>query len=117
MQSKAAFVSNGPGAAWVPELRPRSDETVLSKTTISAFAATSLDRWLRKRTVDTVAIAGVVTHFAVLAATLAAYDLGYRAIVLEDCCASADPERHNAALSILRPLAEVIEAKVFLDAI
>lgn len=117
VSSKGAFADGTPGADWVPELKPHADETVFAKTTISAFATTPLDRWLRRRGVDTVAICGVVSHYAVLAATIAAYDLGYRAIVLKDCCASADPQRHDTAMSILQPLAEVVDSDAFLAAL
>jgi len=66
--NQRAFEHGSAGAAWVPELAPQPGETVFSKSTISAFAAPSLDRWLRRRSIDHVAISGVVTHYAVLAA-------------------------------------------------
>jgi len=53
----------------------------------------------------------------VLAAALAANDLGYRTIVLSDCCASADPQRYEMALSILQPLAEIMSGREFLAAL
>ena len=112
--AQGAFERGSAGAAWVPELTPQPGEVVFSKSTISAFADPGLDRWLRRRGIDHVAISGVVTHYAVLAASLAAVDLGYRVSVLKDCCAAADPARHETALGILGPLAEVITAAAFL---
>jgi nicotinamidase-related amidase len=117
VKSKRAFADGSPGAEWVPELQPLAGETVFTKTTISAFAGTLLDRWLRRRGIDTVMIGGVVTHYAVWAATLAAYDLGYRAIVLSDACASADPARHEMDLDNLEPLAEVVETGSVISAL
>ena len=114
VEAQGAFVLGGDGAAWVEELRPLAGEPVFTKTTISTFASTPLDRWLRRRGIDTVAIAGVVTHYAVLAAALAANDLGLRVAVLKDCCAAAARDRHETVLSILAPLAEIVTAEEFL---
>lgn len=112
---EGAFEIGSEGAAFVEELAPLPGEMVFTKTTISAFASTALDRWLRRRDVGRVAIAGVVTHYAVLATALAANDLGYRVTVLKDCCASASLERHEMALAILAPLAEIMSGADFLD--
>lgn len=115
--AQGAFERGSKGAEWVDELRPRTGETVLTKTTISAFASGTLQRWLLRRGIDTVAIAGVVTHYAVLAAALAANDAGFRVVVLEDCCASAGADRHDMALAILSPLADIRSGEAFLAAL
>ncbi len=114
IQETGAFQQGEPGSAFVPELATRDGDAVLWKQTISAFSGTPLAAWLAQRGVDTVALAGVVTHYAVLGAALSAADLGYRTLVLSDCCASADPARHDTALGILGPLAEIVTGEEFL---
>ena len=45
--------------------------------------------------IETVIISGVSTNVAVAGCTMAATDLGYHAIVAEDCIAAADPATHD----------------------
>lgn len=114
IQMSGAFVRGEPGAAFVPEVEPAADEAVLWKRTISPFAGTDLTGWLNRRGVDTVVLAGVVTHYAVLATAVAAFDLGYRVLILEDACMAGDPARHETALAILEPLAERLRTTAWL---
>ena len=115
IQMSGAFVRGEPGAAFVPEVAPAADEAVLWKRTISPFAGTELTGWLNQRSIDTVVLAGVVTHYAVLGTALSAFDLGYRVIILEDACMAGDPARHESALAILEPLAEQVRTAHWLD--
>lgn len=80
------------------ELAPLDDEIVLSKTTVSAFTSTPLDFILRNIGINNLLICGVVTGGCVLLTARQADDLGYRVIVIGDCCASPDVEAANAAL-------------------
>ncbi|MBM3566109.1 MAG: cysteine hydrolase [Alphaproteobacteria bacterium] len=114
VMAQGAFQRGSPGAEPVPELAPRDSETVFHKTRISAFAGTGVGSWLKDRSAEVVVIAGVVTHYAVLAAAISAHDQGFGAVVLKDACASADPVRHETALSILGPLAELVTTEDFL---
>ncbi|MEZ4229698.1 MAG: isochorismatase family cysteine hydrolase [Polyangiaceae bacterium] len=107
----AAFERGTAGTAQVPELIPTADEHVFWKQTLSPFESSNLGYWLNKRGVDTLAIAGVVAHYAVLATALAAFDRGFRVLVVEDCCASSSRERHDMALEILEPLCELVTAE------
>lgn len=107
MMQKEAFVRGTPGAAIVDEVAPIAGEAVLAKTSISPFATTDLAVRLQRQQIDTVVIAGVVTHYAVLATTLAATDRGYHAVVVADACTSGNHDNHEAALGILGPLADI----------
>lgn len=102
-----ALIDGSPGATIDPRVAPRSDELVITKRAISAFAGTELDPVLRSRGIDTVVLAGVVTHYVVEGTARHAADLGYRFIVLADACASADPARHDNALKNLGPLGNI----------
>jgi nicotinamidase-related amidase len=116
MQMSGAFVRGEPGAAFVPEVEPAADEAVLWKHTISSFVGTDLPAWLNRRSIDTVVLAGVVTHYAVLSAAISAFDLGYRVLILEDACMSGDIARHETALEILEPLVERLRTANWLAA-
>lgn len=103
-----AFLDGSHGAEIVDELRPLQDEKVIHKCSLSPFATSDLAQWLTKRHVNTVILAGVVTHYAILATAFAAYDSGYTVVVLSDCCMSGTAETHNTALSILDPIASLL---------
>jgi len=114
VQNVGAFQRGTPGAAIVSELTPTPEEPVLWKQTISAFSGAPVALWLNQRGIENVALTGVVTHYAVLSAGIAAADLGYRVFVLSDCCNSGTDDRHLAALQILEPLTEVVASEAFL---
>ncbi|MDH5650081.1 MAG: cysteine hydrolase, partial [Gammaproteobacteria bacterium] len=64
VSGQGAFIDGTEGAQIVPELQPKNSELLLKKNTLSPFASTKLHWILRKRGIDTVVIAGVVTHYA-----------------------------------------------------
>ncbi|MBI5500721.1 MAG: cysteine hydrolase [Deltaproteobacteria bacterium] len=101
-----------PGAEPIPELARLPSDTILPKRRFSAFFKTDLDQILRLRAVDTVLVAGVSTHFCVLATAFDAVANDFHAVIVEDACAAAKPDWHAAALAsyrgnILRPLLRV----------
>ena len=63
---------------------PEERDHVLQKKHGSAFQKTDLEKELEARNVGTVVIAGLVTHGCVRATCLAACELGYRVILVED---------------------------------
>ena len=79
-----------------PLLAPARDEPVLGKTSIGAFATTSLDGRLREAGIGQLIVAGVATSGTVLSTTRWAADCGYRVIVCADACADPDPDAHAA---------------------
>ncbi|MCA9612569.1 MAG: cysteine hydrolase [Myxococcales bacterium] len=107
MMQKSAFLDGDPGTDFVPALVPAEDEVVHRKQTISPFESGTLAKWLDDEAIDTLVLTGCVTHYVVLSAALSAHDRGLRVIVASDACASGTPERHDVALGILGPLAEV----------
>ena len=107
VKSSKAFLEGSRGAEIVDELLPIKGEKVIRKRSLSPFATTDLAQWLNKRHINTVILAGVVTHYAILATAFSSYDYGYSVVVLKDCCMSGTPETHNTALSILEPISTV----------
>ena len=79
-----------------PLMAPAAGERVLRKTSMSAFATTSLDQLLREAGISHLVIAGVATSGTVLSTNRWAVDTGYRVTVCEEACADMDPEVHAA---------------------
>lgn len=84
------FVAGAPNTRIVVELRPSVGEHVVTKASGGAFTKTELDAWLRGRGIDTIVVAGLMTHLAVHLTASDAAVLGYRVIVAADATASRD---------------------------
>ena len=67
-----------------PLVTPATDEPVLGKKSLSAFATTSLDEMLRQSRIGHLIIAGVATSGTVLSTTRWAVDTGYRVTICAD---------------------------------
>jgi nicotinamidase-related amidase len=75
-----------PGNEFKPEICPLAGETVIVKTTNSAFIGTDLERRLRTASIATVVIAGVITNNSVEATVRMAGNLGFDTYLAEDAC-------------------------------
>ena len=106
-----AFMEGNPGTEIVDELKPVNGEHLIKKQTLSPFASSDLANWLREKEINTVVLAGVVTHYAVLTTAFAAYDLGFSVIVAKDCCMSGTLATHETALGILEPIAKIVDSQ------
>jgi nicotinamidase-related amidase len=100
----AGLIEGTWGAEFHPELRPANDELVIRKRSVSALAATELDRLLRLRGIRTLVLCGFATNFVVEGTAREAVDHGYEVIVLADCCASYTAEMDAFALQTILPL-------------
>jgi nicotinamidase/pyrazinamidase len=103
-----------PGCAPIPELDRAAGDEVLYKRRFSAFFKTDLDQTLRLRGVDTALVVGIATNFCILATAFDAVCNDFSAVMVEDACAAAKPEWHEATLScfrrnILHPLLRVMK--------
>ncbi|OZM77444.1 cysteine hydrolase family protein [Pseudonocardia sp. MH-G8] len=98
-----AFREGAPETEVDPALvRDAGDVTVL-KRRASAFAGTDLDLVLRARGIDEVVLTGVATSAMIAATAYAAADRDYRVTVLQDCCADADDDLHDAFVRSIFP--------------
>jgi nicotinamidase-related amidase len=105
------------GYEFCDEVAPLPGEPVLPCETISAFAGCHLSSLLTARGINTIAVGGIPTQWAVEGTVRDAADRGYRVIVLEDCCASGLEHRHRAAMEILRQLVAVMPFREFFAAL
>ncbi len=106
----AVFAKNGKTVDFHPLMKPRPQDQLVQKTTVSVFASTDLDARLKKAGIKTLIITGLMTHACVAGAARDAAPLGYDVVVASDASATraitrADgrsvtkDELHNAALA------------------
>ncbi|VVD65920.1 cysteine hydrolase [Pandoraea iniqua] len=93
----AVFANDGSTVAFVPGMAPRAHDTVLQKTTVSVFASTDLDKRLKAKGIDTLIIAGLMTHACVAGAARDAVPLGYTVVVASDATATRDITRADGS--------------------
>ena len=108
-------------------VKPLPGETVFVKEHVSCFRETPLLEHLKAEGVEQVVIVGMMTHMCVEAATRAADDLGFKAILIHDACATRDlkfddeiiaaKDVHLSTLSTLRAYASVLSTEEFLSEI
>lgn len=80
------------------ELKPVPGEHVVRKTTVGAFASTSIDSLLRSLHVDQIYMAGVSTNMCVESTAREAADRGYQVSLVEDACGTTFEELHQVTL-------------------
>ncbi|QDS87139.1 Streptothricin hydrolase [Rosistilla ulvae] len=86
------FVPGSHGAEHHSSVQPASGEPVVKKQQINSFRDTDLKAILDKSGVDSVLIAGAMSHMCIDAVTRAASDFGYQCTVAHDACATLELE-------------------------
>ena len=84
------------------EIHPQADDLVIEKHSFSGFFGTELDRLLRFRGIKTLVMTGVATNTCVESTLRDGFFLGYYIVLVEDCCASALPQLHQATIENVR---------------
>ena len=84
------FRPGTPGADLHPEIARRPRDKYLEKTLPSAFTGTDLEYWLRVNGVETVTIAGYMTHNCDLSTVVHALHMGFAVEFLSDATGSLD---------------------------
>jgi nicotinamidase-related amidase len=88
------------GAEIIDELDHRPEDHWQQKPSMSAFFKTGLEDWLRRQGVTLCAVAGIATHFCVLATALDALCHDFKAILLHDCSAAGSREIHDSIVKV-----------------
>lgn len=89
---------------FIDGLQPLTGEIVLDKPGKGAFVATDLDLILRQRGIRQLLLTGVTTECCVHTTLRTANDLGYECLLLEDCCASFNPEFHRISVEMTKTI-------------
>ncbi|WP_280246984.1 cysteine hydrolase family protein [Nocardia abscessus] len=79
-----------PAFELVPELRPRADEVVFDKTSMSAFEGTPLASMLRDLRIGAYAITGVALEIGIAPTVAHSTDLGFVPVVISDAVGGRD---------------------------
>ncbi|GGS56655.1 cysteine hydrolase family protein [Actinokineospora fastidiosa] len=114
---QGSLLDGTPATAILDELTPGPGDLVVTNPKVGAFAASDLDERLRAAGIDTVVLFGVATNITIENTGRAAGDLGYRVVVVEDACAAASPEAHEATIASFGLLGEVATADEVLAAL
>lgn len=85
----------------VDALAPQGDEITVEKTTDSALTGTNLRLILRNMGITDVIVAGIFTDQCVSSTVRSLADESFGVVVVEDCCAAATTELHEAELRII----------------
>lgn len=91
-------VNGSAGSEIIAELKPRSRDYIIDKTTYSAFYRTKLEKFLKKLGTKKIVIAGVVTEICVLYTSMEACLRGFQVEVPEDCVTGMTDSDHRFAL-------------------
>ena len=107
------FAPGSWGQANVDAIAPWVDVAVC-KVAYSAFFNTQLDWVLRRAGIDTVVVCGILTNGGVASTVRDAHMRDYRTVVLSDGCATFSDTAHQAALTDMASVAEVMTCAQFL---
>ena len=110
---KGDFAPGSWGQANVDVLAPLIDVAVC-KVAYSAFFNTQLDWILRRAGVNTVVVCGIVTNGGVASTVRDAHMRDYQTVVLSDGCAAFTETAHQAALTDMSSVAQVMTCNQFL---
>jgi nicotinamidase-related amidase len=92
----------GNGREIVEGLRPGTCDYFVLKPHRSGFYATPLDLLLQQLEARVLVFAGITTDMCVLSTVSDAQIRGYETLVVTDCTASMDDERHERALALMK---------------
>ncbi len=90
--SATFFLPNTEGVKIHNNVQPLGDEKVVVKHYPNSFRETELLSYLKANNITDLTICGMMTHMCIDATTRAAYDLGFKCIVVGDACATKDLE-------------------------
>jgi nicotinamidase-related amidase len=87
----------------VPELEQFvPPASIIDKPAYSAFYYSSLGGFLKQRDVTTLIVSGAETDVCVLSTVLAAVNIGYRVVIVEDGLCSSSDAGHDALMTMYR---------------
>jgi len=112
------LVEGSPGAELIPEVGPKPGDLVVNHRRVSGFHESDLHVILVANRINTLVMFGVASNITVESTARQAVDLGYRVIILEDCCAAASQSIHDSSMESLKILCEeVTTSDRFLEAL
>ena len=95
------LVDGEPGSDFVPALKPKDGDIVISKPGKGAFYGTTLGEILRLRGITRLIFGGVTTEVCVQTTMREANDRGYECLLIEEATGSYFPEFYQATLAMI----------------
>jgi nicotinamidase-related amidase len=95
------LIDGEPGSDFVPALKPRDGDIVISKPGKGAFYGTTLGEILRLRGITRLIFGGVTTEVCVQTTMREANDRGYECLLIEDATESYFPEFKIATVAMI----------------
>jgi nicotinamidase-related amidase len=112
LKASGAFATGAENAKIHPAVAPLTDDIVVTKHRVSAFAETDLELILRANGIETLILTGIITSGVVLSTLCQAADADYRLLVVGDCCSDGDKEAHRVLLEKVFPRQATITTAV-----
>ena len=116
-KTRAYMAPGAEGTLLWPELHREDNEQLIVKNRYSCFVpgASHLERVLRSRKIDTLLLAGTKTNICCETAARAAFDMDFKVVMVEDCCAALSDREHLAALeNVIQQFGDVMTSKEIL---
>ena len=98
-----SFVLTNDMRELAPQLTPGKRDVVVDKYNWGAFHGTNLDTHLRRRGIDTLLMAGLVTNIGVETTMREAYARGYAQVLITDAVAAMTETEHDYTLKFIAP--------------
>ena len=86
------FLPGSEGVRIHKSIEPLSNERVIQKHYPNSFRETTLLEELKKEAIERVLICGAMSHMCIDATTRAAFDFGFKCVVIQDACATSNLE-------------------------
>ena len=100
------------------DIHPEDGEPIFTKRYLSAFSGSDdLQDYLESKEITDIVLVGVATTFVVMGTAWVGVEKGYSCTIIKDCCTAASTEIHEAALSILNPISDVVTSDEYIAAI
>lgn len=116
-KTRAYMAPGAEGTLLWPALGRREDEQLIVKNRYSCFipGASHLERVLRSRGIDTLLFAGTKTNICCETAARSAFDMDFKVVMVEDCCAALSDKEHLAALeNVIQQFGDVMTSEEIL---
>ena len=113
-KTRAYMAPGAEGTLLWPKLHRKNDEQLIVKNRYSCFVpgASHLERVLRSRNIDTLLLAGTKTNICCETAARSAFDMDFKVVMIEDCCAALSDKEHLAALeNVIQQFGDVMTSK------
>ena len=99
------------------KVKPLATDFIVTKHRFSGFVGTELNLVLRARGIETLLMTGFTTNVCVETTARDGFNLDFRIILVEDCCAAFSADEHASAITNINKYFGVVTNSVSLAAL